>query len=262
MSLEGQVALVTGASRGIGEYIAKHLAKAGAKVVVAARTEEVQDKRLPGTIHSVVDEIKAAGGDAVAYRMDVRDLENIKAGIDFAAEHFGKLTILVNNAAILVPGDIKTVQDRHVELMWGIDLRGPVMGCKYAVPHMVAAGGGQIINISSGVAEFPGPGPYTENRGGGLFYGMVKAGLERFSQGLAMDLQADKISVNVLSPQGRIKTPGNVWAQNDPQNPNLEFEPSDHMGEAAVWICEQQPPSYTGNIVKDEDLLRSKGLLA
>ena len=64
MSLEGQVALVTGASRGVGEYIAKHLAKAGAKVVVAARTEEVQDKRLPGTIHSVVAEIKAAGGDA------------------------------------------------------------------------------------------------------------------------------------------------------------------------------------------------------
>jgi NAD(P)-dependent dehydrogenase (short-subunit alcohol dehydrogenase family) len=262
MSLEGQVALVTGASRGIGEYIARHLAKAGAKVVVAARTEEVQDKRLPGTIHSVVQQIKDEGGDAVAYRMDVREPENIKAGMDFAVEQYGKLTILVNNAAILVPGDIKTVQDRHIELMWQIDLRGPVLGCKYAVPHIVAAGGGHIINISSGVAVFPGPGPYTEARGGGLFYGMVKAGLERFSQGLAMDLQGDSIAVNVLSPQGRIKTPGNVWAQNDPQNPNLEFEPSDHMGEAAVWICEQTPPSYTGNIVRDEDLLRANGLLA
>ncbi|MEZ4502054.1 MAG: SDR family NAD(P)-dependent oxidoreductase [Dehalococcoidia bacterium] len=261
MTLEGEVALVTGASRGIGEYIAKHFAKAGAKVVVAARTEEVTDKRLPGTIHTVVQEIKDAGGDAIAVRMDVRDNDSIKAGIEKAVEHYGKLTILVNNAAILVPGDIKTVQDRHIELMWGIDLRGPVLGCKYAVPHMVAAGGGQIINISSGVAEFPGPGPYTEKRGGGLFYGMVKAGLERFSQGLAMDLQEDNIAVNVLSPQGRIKTPGNVWAQNDPNNPNLEFEPSDHMGEAAVWICEQKPPSYTGNIVRDEDLLKSVGLL-
>lgn len=261
MSLEGEVALVTGASRGIGEYIAKHLAQAGAKVVVAARTEEVTDKRLPGTIHTVVQEIKDAGGDAVAVRMDVRDNDSIKAGIDRAVEHYGRLTILVNNAAILVPGDIKTVLDRHIELMWGIDLRGPVIGCKYAVPHMIAAGGGHIINISSGVAEFPGPGPYTEKRGGGLFYGMVKAGLERFSQGLAMDLQEDNISVNVLSPQGRIKTPGNVWAENDPNNPNLEFEPSDHMGEAAVWICEQAPKQYTGNIVRDEDLLKSAGLL-
>ncbi|MSP21934.1 MAG: SDR family NAD(P)-dependent oxidoreductase [Dehalococcoidia bacterium] len=250
MSLEGHVALVTGASRGVGEYIAKHLAKAGARVVVAARTEEVQDKRLPGTIHSVVQEIKDAGGDAFAVRMDVRDNDSIKAGIEAAVAHYGKLTILVNNAAILVPGDIKTVQDRHVELMWGIDLRGPVMACKYAVPHMIAAGGGHIINISSGVAEFPGPGPYTEKRGGGLFYGMVKAGLERFSQGLAMDLQDDKIAVNVLTLNKRIKTPGNVWAQNDPQNPNLDFEPSDEMGEAAVAICEHEPPTYTGNIVK------------
>lgn len=259
-SLEGQVALVTGASRGIGEYIARHLGAAGAKVVVAARTEEVSDPRLPGTIHSVAQAIKDAGGDAIAVRMDMRDTESIKAGVEQAAAHYGKLTILVNNAAILIPGDIKTALDRHIELMWGVDLRGPVMAIKYAVPHMLEAGEGHIINISSGVAEFPGPGPYTEKRGGGIFYGMVKAGLERFSQGLAMDLQEDNISVNVLSPQGRIKTPGNVWAENDPANPNLEFEPSDEMGKASVWICAQPPQEYTGNIVRDQDVCNAHGL--
>ena len=136
MTLEGQVALVTGASRGIGEYIAKHLAKAGAQVVVAARTEEVSDPRLPGTIHTVTKEITDAGGDAIAVRMDMRDNESIKAGVEKTVEHYGKLTIIVNNAAILIPGDIKTALDRHVELMWAVDLRGPVMLMKYAVPHM------------------------------------------------------------------------------------------------------------------------------
>jgi citronellol/citronellal dehydrogenase len=260
MTLDGEVALVTGSSRGIGEYIAKHLAAAGAKVVVAARTEEVTDKRLPGTIHSVTQEIVDAGGDALAVRMDMRDNESITEGIERTVDHFGKLTILVNNAAILVPGDIKTALDRHIELMWGIDLRGPVIAMKRAVPLMIEAGGGHLINISSGVAQFPGPGPYAETGRGGIFYGMVKAGLERFSQGLAMDLQEDNISVNVLSPGGRIRTPGNVWAENDPDNPNLDFEPSDDMGKASVWMCEQPPQEYTGNIETSLEMCERLGL--
>ncbi|MBK9544644.1 MAG: hypothetical protein IPO51_02070 [Dehalococcoidia bacterium] len=89
---------------------------------------------------------------------------------------------------------------------------------------------------------------------------MVKAGLERLSQGLAMELQDDKITVNVLSPQGRIKTPGNLFAQNDPENPNLDFEPAFAMAKGARWICEQGP-EFTGNILFDEDLAREKGLL-
>src|SRR5205814_7303104 len=106
---------------------------------------------------------------------------------------------------------------------------------------------------------FPGPGPYPAGRRGGSFYGMIKAGLERLSQGLAMELQDDKIAVNVLSPSGRIRTPGNVFAENDPQNPNLDFEPADLMGKGARWICEQ-PASFTGHILFDEELCRDKAL--
>ena len=232
MSLEGRVALVTGASRGIGEYISKYFAQAGAKVAVAARTEEVSDPRLPGTIHSVAQSIVDGGGEALAVRMDVRDNDSIREGVEKTVEHFGKLDIVVNNAAILVPGNIESVKERHLDLIWQIDLCGPLVLCKAAVPHMKAAGGGDIINISSRAGVFPGPGPYDQPARGGAFYGMIKAGLERFSQGLAMELQPDAIKVNVFSPQGRIKTPGNVWAENDRENPNLEFEAADLMGRA------------------------------
>ena len=129
-----------------------------------------------------------------------------------------------------------------------------------AIPHMRKNGEGHIINVSSRAGVFPGPGPYPEARKGGAFYGMIKAGLERFSQGLAMELQDDKIAVNVLSPQGRIKTPGNVFATNDPNNPDLDFEPATAMAKGTRWICEQGP-EYTGHILFDEDLAKEKGLL-
>ncbi|MBN9493212.1 SDR family NAD(P)-dependent oxidoreductase [bacterium] len=259
MSLEGKVALVTGASRGIGEDIALALGAAGASVAVTARTEQVTDPRLPGTIHSVAQEITSAGGKAAAIRIDMRDTESITAGVQKTIDTFGRLDIVVNNAAILVPGSIESIQPRHIELIWQVDLRGPIMLMREAIPHMRAAGGGHIINVSSVAGVFPGPGPYKDKRGGGPFYGMVKAGLERLSQSLAIDLQDDKISVNVLSPQGRIKTPGNLFAGNDKENPDLNFERAVYMAKGAVWICEQ-PPAYTGNIKFDEDLCREQGL--
>jgi NAD(P)-dependent dehydrogenase (short-subunit alcohol dehydrogenase family) len=259
MALEGKVALVTGASRGIGEDIAKHLARAGAAVAVAARTEEVTDPRLPGTIHSVAKAITDAGGKALAVKMDVRSPESIAEGVEKTVNELGRLDIVVNNAAVLVPGTIETIQERHINLIYEIDLRGPLLVMRNAIPHMRKGGGGWIINISSVAGIFPGPGPYENPRKGGAFYGMVKAALERYSQGLAMEVQDGNISVNVLSPEGRIRTPGNMFAENSRENPSLEFESADLMGKAAVWICEQ-PASYTGHILFDSEVCRDQGL--
>jgi len=259
MSLENKVALVTGASRGIGEYVALELARAGAAVAVAARTEEVKDPRLPGTIHSVAQAITAGGGRALAVKMDMREPESIAEGVRRTVDTFGRLDIVVNNAAILVPGTIDSIQPRHIDLIWQVDLRGPILLIREALPHLRAAGGGHVINVSSRAAVFPGPGPYTAPRGGGAFYGMIKAGLERLSQGLAMEFQGYGIAVNVLSPEGRIRTPGNIFAQNDPANPTLEFEPAEKMGKAARWLCEQ-PVSFTGHILYDEELCAQQGL--
>ncbi|MFN8586098.1 MAG: SDR family NAD(P)-dependent oxidoreductase, partial [Dehalococcoidia bacterium] len=109
MSLEGRVAFVAGASRGIGADIAKHLARAGAKVAVAARTEVQVDPRLPGTIHSVAAEIAAEGGVALPVVLNLRDPESIQSAVARTLEEWGRLDILVTNAAVFIPGDLGSV---------------------------------------------------------------------------------------------------------------------------------------------------------
>ena len=189
---------------------------------------------------------------------NLRDPESIYGCVEKTVEEFGRVDIVVNNAAILVPGDIETVQDRHIDLMWQVDMRGPVLMCKAAVPHMKAEGG-HLINISSGAAISPGPGPYDDDGIGGLFYGMVKAGLERFTQGLAIDLQKYRIAANVLSLNYVIHTPGNIFAGNDPENPNLDFDSADWMGSRGGV---DQPPArgvHGPHRVRPHDALLARG---
>ena len=89
---------------------------------------------------------------------------------------------------------------------------------------------------------------------------MVKAGLEHYTQSLAMELQDANIAANVLSVQEVVHTPGNIWAQNDPENPNLDFQPAGHLAAIALWMCEQPPAKFTGNIVAAENLFREMGM--
>ena len=134
MSLEGRVVLVAGASRGIGADIARHLGAAGASVAVGARTETVQDPRLPGTIYSVAEEIQAAGGSALPVVLNLRDPDSIEAGVERVLERWGHLDVLVNNAAAFVPGDLYTVQLRHLALSIEVNFRGYLLTMRAAVP--------------------------------------------------------------------------------------------------------------------------------
>jgi citronellol/citronellal dehydrogenase len=261
--LAGKVAFITGASRGIGRDVAIGLAEAGAAIVIASRSETVTDPRMPGTIYTVAEEVENRGVRALPVKLDVTKDEEIEAAIEKTRQTFGRLDILMNNAAIQVPGNTRAVQPRHLDLIYRVDLRAPIMCIRSALDLMSQSGGGHIVNISSRAAVFPGPGPYSEEqavRARQPFYAMVKAGLERYSQALAMELQPEGIAVNVLSPVGRIRTPGNIFFENDREHPNLDFEIATDMSKAMVWLCQQDPRSYTGHILFDTEVVREHNL--
>lgn len=266
--LAGRVAIVTGSSRGIGKDIAHALAAAGAAVVVGARSEEPRpDPRLPGTVHEVAGAIEQSGGRALARRLEMRDPASIEDCVSATVEHFGRIDIVVNNAAAFVGNLLERIEPRHVDVMTQVNIRGPLAMVRAALPHLRTAaereGSAHVINISSRAARFPGAGPYAARAdarsAAAPLYGTTKAALERLTQELAMELEPDRIAVNALSPQGGINTPGVLFGQSDPENPRLDFEIAEKMAKAALWIV-RQPPSWTGHIVYDEELCAEQGL--
>ena len=258
--LDGKVAVVTGASRGIGRDIAVVFAREGARVVVSARTEKEGDFRIPGSMETTVRRIRDAGGEAHGIRCDVTDDTQVEALLAGAAEQFERIDILVNNAAILVPGRTEDMQVRHWDLLYRVNIRGPFLGCKFVLPYMKRRGQGHILNISSVGAIGPGPGPYSNGGGGGTAYGAGKAHLDRFTQGLAEEVWQDGIAVNALSPRKGIASEGQRWFRGDTRSYVGARENGEIMGDAATYICGQDPKTYTGRVLYGEDVLAEAGV--
>jgi citronellol/citronellal dehydrogenase len=257
MKLAGKVAIVTGSSRGIGKDIALAFAAEGADIVVAARSESQPDPRLPGTIYETAQEVEALGRRAIAVKTDVTDEEQVATMVQTTLNTFGRIDLLVNNAAVLVPRGILDLPTRHLDLHYRVNIKGPILCIRAVLPPMLQQGQGWIINISSNAAIFPGPGPYRGVRPVRAFmYAATKAALERLTQGLAVEYQGQGISANVLSPVGRVRTPGNVFGMTPPGGTPEPFEKAEAMGKAAVFIASRPPQSFTGNILFDEDLVR------
>jgi 3-oxoacyl-[acyl-carrier protein] reductase len=189
-SLLGKVALVTGASQGIGRDTALALAEAGAKVAVAARNEE--------KLAALAQEIAAKGGEAVALKMDVADADEIKAGFKAVLEKFGKLDILVNNAAITRDGLAMRMKLEDWEAVIRTDLTGAHLCTQQALPAMMRARSGRIINIASVVAHM--------GNAGQANYVAAKAGLIGLTKAIAMEISSRNITVNAVAP-GFIETP-------------------------------------------------------
>jgi 3-oxoacyl-[acyl-carrier protein] reductase len=189
-SLKDKVALVTGASQGIGWDIAQALVVAGAKVAVAARTEE--------KLALLVGEIEAAGGEAIAVKMDVADVEQVKTGFKQVLEKFGRLDILVNNAAITRDGLAVRMKPDDWDAVIRTNLTGAHLCIQQALGTMMRARAGRIINVSSVVAQM--------GNAGQANYVAAKAGLIGLTKAIAMEIASRNITVNAVAP-GFIDTP-------------------------------------------------------
>jgi NAD(P)-dependent dehydrogenase (short-subunit alcohol dehydrogenase family) len=258
-ALDGKVAIVTGSSRGIGEGIARRLGRDGARVVVTARTVEVRDERLPGTVHTVVEAINAAGGDATAVSANLQRKEDRERLVSGVLESHGRIDILVNNAAILVPGGTVEFEERYYDRMFEILVKAPFHLCQLVLPGMIERGGGSILNISSGAARHPQPG---EGAMGGSVYGMTKAAIERFTTGLAAEMFDHHISVNALSPSRVVATPGQMYGRQYTREMLDNAEPVEAISEAAFRLVSGDPAKVTGGIRYTDDVLEEFGATA
>jgi citronellol/citronellal dehydrogenase len=172
MDLEGKVALVTGASRGVGAATAVALAQQGCDVACAARSTTDAPQRTPGTLEETAARVEAAGGRSLVVPTNLADEHDVVAMVRTTEEALGRVDILVNNAAITFVGDLDIPLKRH-DLVMEVNLRAPLIACREVVPGMKARGGGAILNVSSNAALFPHPGI--------MSYGISKIGLERLT---------------------------------------------------------------------------------
>jgi NAD(P)-dependent dehydrogenase (short-subunit alcohol dehydrogenase family) len=242
MKLDGKVAIVTGASRGIGKAIAFALAGEGATLVVAARTTQ-EGGRLEGTIYKTVDEIIARGGKAHAVKADVSNEEEVAAMVKQIIEQCGRVDILVNNAGITVPGTMLDITVRHWDLIMNVNLKGTFLCTRAVLPLMVAQQKGNIINLSSILG--------TRLIAQGIPYGMTKAAIERFTMGLAREVKKYNIAVNALVP-GFTDTEGvRSWIS---EKERATWQKTELWGKNAVFLACQDVSTMTGQCLTAEEI--------
>lgn len=242
-NLSGRVALVTGASRGIGKALALRLAQEGADVVIAAKSEQ-STERLPGSIHETADEIRALGRRALAIPTDVRDEEAIRRMVDRAVEEFGRLDILVNNAGAIWLQPVLQTPAKRFDLVMAVNVRAAYLACYYALPHMVKQQWGHILNMCPRLSLKPSPGK--------VAYMISKLGMAYVALGVAAEHAADNIAANTLWPRTIIESQASInWnmAGRD------QWRTPEIVCDASMAIFAQEPRTSTGRQWIDEEAL-------
>ena len=255
--LKGRVALVTGASRGIGTAIAKRLAMEGAAVVASARTVEEGDSTLEGTLSETVARISDAGGEATLVKADLARVDQRERLVQETVDTYGPIDILVNNAAVTYFIPVQEFPEKRMKLMFEVQVVAPFHLAQLVLPSMRERKQGWIVNISSGAGIHPKQ-PYTNNPGGTV-YGMCKAALERFTTGLASEVHADGIAVNVVSP-GLVDTPGVAVHGLINERTKDRVQPIEYIAEAVYQLASGDPKEMTGRIDYAAPFLEEQGL--
>jgi citronellol/citronellal dehydrogenase len=262
-ALEGKVAVVTGASRGIGAGVASMLAQEGALVVCCARTLREGDHPLAGSLDRTVAEIRSAGGTAIAVAVNLAVDADCERLVDTAGSAFGPVDILVNNAAVAFFGPILDLSASRWLTSWRVTVHAPFLLSKLVLPEMVERGGGRIVNVTSESAVGPGAGPIAPGRPvGDAAYGAQKAAIERLTQGIAQEVFPHGIGVAAIAPSQIVPTPGalsngQITGVDDPRAEDPMYMP------AAVRILVTDPVErMTGRVVYSQQLLLERGLIA
>ena len=262
---DGKVALVTGASRGIGADTAFRLAAEGAAVAVTARTADAHPT-LDGSLRETVARIEAAGGRAVAVVADLADGDDRARIVPEVEAALGPVDILVNNAAAAFYLPTPDISLKRRRVMYELNVHAPIDLAQGVIPGMRAKGAGWIVNVSSVTSRHPEGPPFPAGQSVGATaatYGSSKAALERYTTGLASELYADGIAVNAVAPVAAVRTPGAdaLVADLMARNPAL-VEPMEVMVEAIVALCTGDPAVLTGRIVLSGHLLDELGVTA
>lgn len=253
MKLKDKTAIVTGSSRGLGKAIAVGLAKEGANVIIAARSQ-TEKKDLPGTIFKTAEDIKSMGYNALAIACDVTNEESVNDMVRQAMDAFGHVDVMVNNAGVAFYYPILETPAKRWDIILKVNLLGAFLCSKAVLPGMIERKAGSIINISSLAADERDEGTVPT----GVAYAVSKAGLDRFTLGLATEVGRHNIAVNALKPHKVVDTDGmRLW---QPEADKSEWQSADMMVSATVLLACQDSKGITATIATDREICTWHGL--
>ena len=254
MTLSGKKIFITGGSRGIGLAIALRAAQDGAQIAIAAKTVKINPK-LPGTIYTAADEIRAAGGQALANQCDIRDETQIVDSIALAAETFGGIDILINNASAINLTRTEETRAKRFDLMFDVNVRGTFLTSQAAIPFLRDSGKAgrnpHILNLSPPLSMKP---KWFKSN---LAYTMAKYGMSMCVLGMAEEFRRDSIAVNALWPRTAIDTAALAMI------PGVDLatcRKPEILADAAYVILSRPSSECSGNFFVDDEVLASVGV--
>lgn len=249
---KNKTVFITGGSRGIGKAIGLKLASEGANIVIAAKTTEPHPK-LPGTIYTAAEEMIAAGGQALAVKVDIRSEEMVQAAVEQTVEKFGGIDILINNASAINLSPTEHLPMKRYDLMHSVNTRGTYLCTKTCLPFLKKSTNPHVLNLSPPLNLDP------KWFGGHVAYTMAKYGMSMCVLGHAVEFKDHKIAVNALWPQTTIDTAavrnllGGEALAKQSRTPQI-------IADAAYFILQRDSTSCTGNFFIDQAVLSSEGV--
>ena len=244
-SLAGKVMMISGGSRGIGKAIALRAARDGAKVVIAAKTVEPHP-RLPGTIHETAEQVRAAGGQALAVQMDIRDDEQVDAAVAATVAEFGRINVLVNNASAISLTPVSQTPMKRVDLLFDVNVRGTYTLTRAAIEAMSHGDGAHVINLSPPISLRP---VWFARH---TAYTISKYGMSLCVIGMSEELRPQKIAVNGLWPKTIIDTEA---LRMIPGIDRRATRKPEIVADALHALVTRNPVECTGNFFIDEEVI-------